>query len=232
MAAPPILAASTVLFIIRWRINLLAMGDEEARALGVDTKRITQTIVLCATVITASAVCISGIIGWVGLVVPHMGRLLVGPDFRKLVPASALIGAVFLLAVDNLSRVVFPTEIPPGNPDGPHGSAGLCLASGKEKGGMAVMLQVQNAAFAYKQGTPVFHNISFALAQGEILSVLGRNGIGKSTLIRCLLGLMPLCEGRVLLAGKDISRLNRTRTAALVGYVPQAGQVVFSVLRL
>ena len=114
MAAPPILAASTVLFIIRWRINLLAMGDDEARALGVDTKSITRIIIICATVITASAVCISGIIGWVGLVVPHMGRLVVGPDFRKLVPASALIGAVFLLAVDNLSRIVFPTEIPLG----------------------------------------------------------------------------------------------------------------------
>ena len=114
MAAPPILAASIVLFIIRWRINLLAMGDEEARALGVNTKRITQIIIICATVITASAVCISGIIGWIGLVVPHMGRLLVGPDFRRLVPASALIGAVFLLAVDNLSRIVFPTEIPLG----------------------------------------------------------------------------------------------------------------------
>ena len=89
------------------------------------------------------------------------------------------------------------------------------------------MLQVQDAAFAYKQGTPVFHNISFTLAQGEILSILGRNGIGKSTLIRCLLGLMPLCEGRVLLSGKDISRLNRRHTAALVGYVPQAGRAVF-----
>jgi iron complex transport system permease protein len=114
MAAPPILAAGVVLFVIRWRINLLAMGDDEARALGVNTKRMSQLIIICATVITASAVCISGIIGWVGLVVPHIGRLLVGPDFRRLVPASALIGAIFLLAMDNLSRIVFPTEIPLG----------------------------------------------------------------------------------------------------------------------
>ena len=89
------------------------------------------------------------------------------------------------------------------------------------------MLQVQNAAFAYQHDTSVFHNISFTLAQGEILSILGRNGIGKSTLIRCLLGLMPLHEGWVLLSGKDISRLNRMQMAALVGYVPQAGQVIF-----
>ncbi len=114
MAALPILAASMVLFIIRWRINLLAMGDDEARTLGVNTKRMTKIIIICATMITASAVCISGLIGWVGLVVPHMGRMLVGPDFRKLMPASALIGAAFLLTVDNLSRTVFPTEIPLG----------------------------------------------------------------------------------------------------------------------
>jgi iron complex transport system permease protein len=114
MAAPPILTASVLLFVIRWRINLLAMGDDEARAIGVNTRSMSQLIMLCATVITASAVCISGIIGWVGLVVPHIGRLLVGPDFRRLVPASAFIGAVFLLAMDNLSRTVFPTEIPLG----------------------------------------------------------------------------------------------------------------------
>lgn len=114
MAAPPILSAAIVLFIIRWRINLLAMGDDEARTLGVNTKRMTKIIILCATVITASAVCISGIVGWIGLVVPHMGRLLVGPDFRKLIPASALLGAAFLLTVDNLSRIVFPMEIPLG----------------------------------------------------------------------------------------------------------------------
>jgi len=87
---------------------------KKARALGVNTRRMSQIIIICATVITASAVCISGIIGWVGLVVPHIGRMLVGPDFRRLVPASALIGAIFLLAMDNLSRTVFPTEMPLG----------------------------------------------------------------------------------------------------------------------
>ena len=114
MAGPPILSAAVILFIIRWRINLLAMGDDEARCLGVNTKRMTKTIIICATVITAAAVCISGIVGWVGLVVPHIGRLLVGPDFRKLIPASALLGAAFLLTVDNLSRIAFPMEIPLG----------------------------------------------------------------------------------------------------------------------
>lgn len=114
MVGPPMILAGAVLYVIRWRINLLAMGDDEARSLGVSIKRMTKIIVVCATIITASAVCISGIVGWVGLVVPHIGRLLVGPDFRKLVPASVLIGASFLMVVDNVSRTAFPTEIPLG----------------------------------------------------------------------------------------------------------------------
>lgn len=112
--APPILIGSLCLFLVRWRINLLAVGEEEARALGVDTKWMTMVLVIASTVITASAVCISGIIGWVGLVVPHIGRMLVGPDFRKLIPVSAVLGASFLLIVDDIARTLTAAEIPLG----------------------------------------------------------------------------------------------------------------------
>jgi len=112
--APPILLGSLCLYLIRWRINLLSLGEEEAQALGLDTKRMTVVLIVASTVITASAVCISGIIGWVGLVVPHIGRMLVGPDFRKLVPVSAILGASFLLVVDDIARTLTATEIPLG----------------------------------------------------------------------------------------------------------------------
>ena len=112
--APPILIGSLCLFLVRWRINLLAVGEEEARALGVDTKWMTMVLVIASTVVTASAVCISGIIGWVGLVVPHIGRMLVGPDFRKLIPVSAVLGASFLLIVDDIARTLSAAEIPLG----------------------------------------------------------------------------------------------------------------------
>jgi iron complex transport system permease protein len=111
---PPILVSGVILLILRWRINLMSLGEDEARSLGVDTRKMTRIIIICATVITASAVCISGIIGWVGLVVPHIGRLLVGPDFKKLAPASVLIGASYMMVVDNTSRTAFSTEIPLG----------------------------------------------------------------------------------------------------------------------
>lgn len=114
MVAPPMLAGMIVLLLIRWRINILAVGDEEAKALGVDTERLSAVIIVCATVVTACAVCISGIIGWVGLVIPHIGRMLLGPDYRKLIPVSIILGAVYLLVIDDLSRTVVATEIPLG----------------------------------------------------------------------------------------------------------------------
>jgi iron complex transport system permease protein len=112
--APPILLGSICLYLIRWRINLLSLGEEEAQALGLDTKRMTVVLVISSTIVTASAVCISGIIGWVGLVVPHIGRMLVGPDFRNLIPVSAVLGASFLLVVDDIARTLTATEIPLG----------------------------------------------------------------------------------------------------------------------
>ncbi|NLZ29520.1 MAG: iron ABC transporter permease [Methanomicrobiales archaeon] len=112
--AGPIILGSLCLFLVRWRINLLSVGEEEAQALGLDTKKMTIVLIVASTVVTASAVCISGIVGWVGLVVPHVGRMLVGPDFRKLIPVSAILGASFLLIVDDIARTLIAAEIPLG----------------------------------------------------------------------------------------------------------------------
>jgi len=110
----PMLVGIIALILIRWRFNVLAMGEEEAITLGVNTNRIRFIIVLCCTMITASAVSISGTIGWIGLVMPHIGRMLVGPDHKKLIPVTLLLGAIFLLIVDNLARVIAQVEIPIG----------------------------------------------------------------------------------------------------------------------
>jgi iron complex transport system permease protein len=90
------------------------MGEEEAMALGINTTKLRLIIILCGATITATAVSISGTIGWVGLVIPHIGRMLVGPDHKKLIPVTLLLGAIFLLLVDNVARVVFSIEIPIG----------------------------------------------------------------------------------------------------------------------
>jgi iron complex transport system permease protein len=114
VVGPIILIGTAILFMIRWRINLLTMGEEDARALGIHTGQIRVIIILCATFISAAAVCVSGIIGWIGLVIPHISRLLVGSDNKYLLPVSALIGAIYLVLVDTLARTLMETEIPIG----------------------------------------------------------------------------------------------------------------------
>lgn len=100
----PMLAGLIPLLALRWQLNVITMGDDEARAMGVNAPRIRLVIVVCSTLVTASAVSVSGMIGWVGLVVPHMLRRVVGSDYRHLLPASMLGGGLFLLLVDNVSR--------------------------------------------------------------------------------------------------------------------------------
>ena len=102
------------LWLIRWRLNVLSLGDAEARALGINPTRAKLWIIIASTLMTAAAVSVSGVIGWVGLVIPHAGRLLVGPDHKRLMPASILLGASFLLLIDNIARTVLPGEIPLG----------------------------------------------------------------------------------------------------------------------
>jgi iron complex transport system permease protein len=113
-AAIPMLVGIVILILIRWRFNVLAMGEEEARALGVDTGKLRFIIVICCTMITAASVCISGTIGWVGLVIPHIGRLLVGPNHQRLLPVCLLLGAAYLLLIDDVARLVASVEIPIG----------------------------------------------------------------------------------------------------------------------
>jgi iron complex transport system permease protein len=111
---PAVGVALAVLIALAWRVNLLALPEDEARALGVDTRRLRAVIVAAATLATSASVAVSGIIGWVGLVVPHMARLIVGPEFSRLLPVAALFGAAFMLAIDTLARTAAPIEIPPG----------------------------------------------------------------------------------------------------------------------
>lgn len=114
VAGPLLLGGLLILYLIRWRINVLSMGDEDARALGVDIKQQKAIIIVSATVISAAAVSICGIVGWIGLVIPHVGRLLVGPDHKLLIPIVALVGASYLLIVDTVARTITVTEIPIG----------------------------------------------------------------------------------------------------------------------
>lgn len=110
----PMAAGLILLLLLRWRMNLLTLSGEEAKSIGVNTGRLRLCVILCATLLTASSVAVSGMIGWVGLVIPHLCRKLVGSNCRFLMPAGMLFGAIFLLLVDNLSRNLLSVEIPIG----------------------------------------------------------------------------------------------------------------------
>ncbi len=110
----PITISIAVLYLIRWHVNVLTVGDEEAVTLGVNINRIRLVVVICATLMTAAAVSISGIIGWVGLLIPHMARMIIGSNFQLLLPASLLMGSGYLLLVDNIGRNASSVEIPLG----------------------------------------------------------------------------------------------------------------------
>jgi iron complex transport system permease protein len=110
----PVTFGTAVLVALRWRMNVMSLPDEEARALGVPTGPLRIAIVAAATLVTSASVATAGIIGWIGLVVPHVARTLAGPDFARLIPAAALLGGGFLLLIDTLARTGAAIEIPLG----------------------------------------------------------------------------------------------------------------------
>ena len=110
----PILAGTVVLLALRWRMNAMSLPEEEARALGVPTGRLRIAVVAAATLVTAASVAAAGIVGWVGLVVPHLARFLVGPSFPRLLPTAAVLGGSYLLLIDTVARTVSSVEVPLG----------------------------------------------------------------------------------------------------------------------
>ena len=109
--APVVALGLVPLYFLRWRMNLMSLGDEEAKALGVDARQLRLVFIVAATLMTAAVVAISGIIGWVGLIMPHIARMLVGPNFDRLLPSAMLLGAGYLLFVDTLARTIAVTVI-------------------------------------------------------------------------------------------------------------------------
>ncbi len=113
-AIGPIIIGMVPLYLLRWRINLLTVGEEEALSMGVDTTRLRLLVIVCATLLTSISVAISGVIGWIGLVIPHFCRMIFGFDYRRLIPTNVLFGATFLIVVDNVARLATTAEIPIG----------------------------------------------------------------------------------------------------------------------
>ena len=112
MLIVPVLAGSIPMILFRYQLNALSFGDEEARSLGVNVTMVRWLYIICATLVTAGSVAAAGMIGWVGLVIPHLTRMIVGPNYKALLPASLLIGATFMVLIDDICRCAFTLEVP------------------------------------------------------------------------------------------------------------------------
>ena len=111
---PPMLVGLTLILLFRWRINLATLDEEEARSLGLNVQPFRLLLIAASTLLSAAAVCLGGLIGWVGLMIPHLARALVGADYRRLIPASAMLGGIYLLLMDDLARSILSMELPLG----------------------------------------------------------------------------------------------------------------------
>lgn len=107
-----IVPPTIILILISWWIDVLSMGEDEAKTLGANTKLIRGIVIVCSTLLTSGAICFAGTIGWVGLIIPHISRLLVGSSNQKVIPCSCLLGGIFMLLVDSLTRIITTTEMP------------------------------------------------------------------------------------------------------------------------
>ena len=130
VTVPPLV----ILLLMSWWIDVLSMGEAEARALGANVRLIRGTAILCSTLLTAGSVCIAGTISWVGLIIPHFARLLVGPSNRRLLPASILLGGLFMLLVDTLTRVIGAAEMPVSIMTGLIGAPVFCWLLWRQRG--------------------------------------------------------------------------------------------------
>lgn len=110
----PILIGFVILMSQSWELNVLSFGDEEARAMGIKTGRTRLLVIFASTLVTSASVAVAGIVGWIGLVIPHLARAIVGPNYKVLLPTSMVVGAVYLLLVDNIARLAMTVEVPIG----------------------------------------------------------------------------------------------------------------------
>lgn len=110
----PVTFGLIISFLLKWKMNLLTMGEEEATTMGVNVKKIRFLMIVSTTLMTSACVSVTGMIGWIGLIIPHFSRILIGNDYRHVVPISALVGSIFLLFIDNIARTITTSEIPIG----------------------------------------------------------------------------------------------------------------------
>jgi iron complex transport system permease protein len=227
-ALPYVAVGSLILLLYARELNLLTLGDASAQQLGLSVSRVRLILLLAASLITAGAVAVSGIIGFVGLIVPHLARLLVGPDHRRLLPVAG----------PGRGRAPHRRRHPgpghpalrPGAPGGDHhrapGRPLFLLPPQGDQGANPLMIRVENLTVAYGERV-ILEDLNFQVAEGEFVGFLGPNGSGKSTLLNALTALVPLRSGQVWYNGAPLESWPPRALARQVAVVPQFTWVGF-----
>ena len=228
IGCPLIIAGIAVIYLLRWRLNILSLSDDEARASGISIKQTRMLFILASTLITASAVSMCGQVGWIGLLIPHCARMLVGSNNRYVVPVSLSLGASFMILIDTLSRTISIIELPLSILTAIIGAPVFISLLNKTRSNLRWILQVQNGCFGYPGQPAILENIDLTLEEGHILAILGPNGIGKTTLLKCMIGLLPWHSGKTLLYGKEIHTLKPKEVWSTISYIPQSHGFAFS----
>ena len=223
----PVALGAAVLIALRWRMNVMSLPEEEARALGVATGPLRIAIVAAATLVTSASVATAGIIGWVGLVVPHLARSLVGPDFARLLPAAAILGGGYLLADRYAGAHHGAGRNSARHSDRRDRHAVLHLAARQRAEELVMILEGHQLSIGYPDRV-VGSGLDVQLANGEVLALLGPNGGGKTTLLKTLLGLLAPKAGEVRLDGAALSSRTIRERARLIAYVPQTHVATFA----
>ena len=220
MVVPYVAVATIVLLLHRRHLDLLRVGDDEASSLGAPVARVRLVVVIAATLGTAAVVAVSGLIGFVGIVVPHLIRLLTGASYYRVLPLSVLLGAAFLILADIPARVLTdPAETPIGVITAFIGAPFFLVVLRARQGVTMSELELREVGVAYGRAVAVA-SFSTTVGSGEWLGLIGPNGAGKSSLLRAVVGLAA-CTGEVRVDGELMASRSPRRRAQLVAYVPQ-----------
>ncbi|MFR6358925.1 MAG: iron chelate uptake ABC transporter family permease subunit [Sutterella wadsworthensis] len=231
---PMVLLGMLVLWLLRWRLNVTTLPTDEAASLGIPVRRIRAGVIIAATMITASVVSMCGLIGWVGLLVPHAARMVFGANNRFVLPASMVMGALFMLVIDTVARTATQSEIPVSILTAVvvrRSSSIFCAARAASRGS-AMSLEVIHGGYAWPGREPVLTGVNFRFDGTGVMSILGPNGAGKTTLLRCMLGLLQFTEGEATLDGRPVSNWKPRDFWRTIGYVPQAKLPGFASMTL
>lgn len=205
-------------------LNIMTAGDETAKSLGIDAGNLRMFVMMVASFLVASVVAFVGPIGFVGLVGPHMSRMIIGSDHRFQLPASGLLGAIILVSSDILGmNIIPPIIIPVGIMTSILGVPFffyLIMTRRRSTGKMMIKLAINGLTFSYNS-VPILDDICMEVAPAKLLSVVGPNGTGKSTLLKCVDRVLKPQQGNILLDRKDIMKMDRMEIAKQVGYVQQ-----------